>query len=190
MWVLKKKKSAHLCSWLGCWVWIRTGDMAELLEWERDTDTPEFEVSQNQVDSKGTFGPWRPHGVSAEPLGRIEPPSVPWEDANSVALGTWPPLSSSSEAAGWGSPRRWGAEPTQREGGRVSLAGQGPSAQARWVHQIPGALPALSRWPAASAQPCLRRPRVLSAMGGAWVWGWLLGRLRAQLAGETSGTFG
>lgn len=32
---------------------------------------------------------------------------------------------------------------------------------------IPRAVPALSRWPAASAQPCLGRPRVLSAMGGA-----------------------
>lgn len=45
-------------------------------------DTPEFEVSQNQVDSKGTFGPGRPPEVSAEPLGRIEYPSVPCEYAN------------------------------------------------------------------------------------------------------------
>lgn len=118
------------------------------------------------------------------------PLQCPARTRNSVALGTWPPLSSSSEAAGCASPRGWGRR-THRAGRPARLgAGQGRAPGRREYGRVPGLF-----CPPAQGPP-RPRSRALSSLGSlrpgkehAFAGG-CSGGPRAQLAGKTGDTFG
>lgn len=170
MWVFKKNShtSGH-----GLAAWSRSGrgtitiqSSAELLEWERDVDTLEFEVSQSQVYSKGTFDPGRPCGVCEESLRQIKLPLCACEDLNSILLEHGP----------------YSPPPAMLQGGLVP--GDGGAEPRRAERQTRPPIPGLS------VPPAQDRPHPRLAREGACIWGWLLGKPKVQLAGRTSDTFG
>lgn len=178
---VKKKKSAHLWVWLGFWVRVRTGDshhpkLSWTSGWERDVDSLEFEVSQNQVDPKGTVGSGRP------PLEYLQSSLAGW--VPSGALG-------GLELLFLWTRRPHFSPPTKLQGGQVLGGAQGAARELGngWAprskeDRFTGRCRSPSPGPAASSGLCLRWPweplgqgrgvllRMIAeeAKGATWQW--------------------